>query len=297
MFVYTLIKQEIKPLTFSCACLFLLCGSAILVASERHYIIQHSLAQSCADRHSNATFCEDNDLRLILSQFISNPSKYLSNDTTLIFPSGYYSLESEFIIKDVQSFSMFAWPGSSSKAVIMCAGHNARFEFRNVSTVTLNGLEFNTLNNNEYQTFPAVIYVTHTNLTIRHSTFTGFQNYTLIQVDHGKLTIAHSKFINNTCESILTAWTTDISISHSEFSFSKGGLHTHDKTIASIDHCKFINTDSPSILYASNVSTINVTHSQFVDNTMTNSILYLDGAITLAVSVSDFINNNGSTLI
>ena len=36
---------------------------------------------------------------------------------------------------------MFAWPGSSSKVVITC-GHNARFEFRNVSTVTVSGFEF-----------------------------------------------------------------------------------------------------------------------------------------------------------
>ena len=36
---------------------------------------------------------------------------------------------------------MFAWPSFSSKAVIVC-GHNASFEFRNVNTVTVSGLEF-----------------------------------------------------------------------------------------------------------------------------------------------------------
>jgi hypothetical protein len=37
---------------------------------------------------------------------------------------------------------MFAWPGSSAKAVITC-DHKARFEFRNVSsTVSVSGLEF-----------------------------------------------------------------------------------------------------------------------------------------------------------
>ena len=35
----------------------------------------------------------------------------------------------------------YVWPGSSSKAVITCS-HDARFEFRNVSTVTVSGLEF-----------------------------------------------------------------------------------------------------------------------------------------------------------
>ena len=74
---------------------------------------------------------------LTLSQFAEN----LTNETTLIFSPGNYSLESELVVEDVHSFSMFVWPGSSSKAVITC-GHNARFEFRNVSTVTVSGLEF-----------------------------------------------------------------------------------------------------------------------------------------------------------
>ena len=43
-------------------------------------------------------------------------------------------MESELVIEDVHSFSMFVWSGSSSKAVITCGlRHNARFEFRNVS--------------------------------------------------------------------------------------------------------------------------------------------------------------------
>jgi hypothetical protein len=54
---------------------------------------------------------------------------------------GNYSLESELLVENVHSFSTYAWPGSSSKVVITC-GHNARFEFRNVSTVTVSGLAF-----------------------------------------------------------------------------------------------------------------------------------------------------------
>ena len=36
---------------------------------------------------------------------------------------------------------MFAWPDSSSKVVITFS-HNARFEFRNVSIVTVSGFKF-----------------------------------------------------------------------------------------------------------------------------------------------------------
>ena len=50
-------------------------------------------------------------------------------------------MESNLLVENIHSFFMFAWPISSSKAVITC-GHNARFEFRNVSIVTVSGLEF-----------------------------------------------------------------------------------------------------------------------------------------------------------
>ena len=49
--------------------------------------------------------------------------------------------DSKLVVKNVHSFSMFVWPGSSSKAVIT-RGHNARFEFRNISTVNVSGIEF-----------------------------------------------------------------------------------------------------------------------------------------------------------
>jgi hypothetical protein len=119
-------------------CLILLSGLATVVAS---YIIQPSQLQSCDDR-PNAE-CDGMDISdLTLSQLLNNLSYYLTNNTALIFLPGNYSLESELLVENVHSFSMYAWPGSSSKAVITC-GHNARFEFRNIeSTVTVSGLEF-----------------------------------------------------------------------------------------------------------------------------------------------------------
>jgi hypothetical protein len=78
---------------------------------------------------------------LTLSQLINNLSYYLTDNTTLIFLPGKYYLESELLVENVHSFSMYAWPGSSSKAVITCA-NRARFEFRNVNTVTVSGFKF-----------------------------------------------------------------------------------------------------------------------------------------------------------
>ncbi len=81
------------------------------------------------------------DSDLSLSQFVNNSINYLTNDTRLVILPGKYRLESNLVVEDVDSFSMFVWPISSSKAVITC-GHNTSFEFRNVSVVSLSGLEF-----------------------------------------------------------------------------------------------------------------------------------------------------------
>ena len=117
--------------------LILLCLGTT-VASEVEYIIRPSQSQSCGDR---CNVIESVDDCLTLSQFVNNSTDYLTNDTGLIFSPGNYSLESELIVENVHSFSMFAWPSFSSKVVIICS-HNARFEFRNVSNVTVSGLEF-----------------------------------------------------------------------------------------------------------------------------------------------------------
>ena len=124
-------------------CLNLLCGLTTVIACKSEctsYVIRPSQSQRCpGDRYSSAAACVDNELTL--SQFVNNSSDYLTNDTTLIFSPGNYSLETEFVVENIHSFSMFAWPASSSKIVITC-GHNARFAFRNISIVTVSGLEF-----------------------------------------------------------------------------------------------------------------------------------------------------------
>ena len=125
-------------------CLALLCLGTIIIASEVHeqYVIRPSVSSqspSCGDR----SYCNEeyDNHHLTLSQFVSNLSDYLTNDTRLIFSPGNYSLESDLIVENVHSFSVFAWLWYSSKAVIVC-DHNARFEFKNVSIVTVSGLEF-----------------------------------------------------------------------------------------------------------------------------------------------------------
>ena len=112
-----------------------------VVANEAQYnaiVIRPSQSQSYVDQCNEADYVDDD---LSLSQFVNNSINYLTNDTRLIFLPGNYSLESNLLVENIHSFSMSAWTIYSSKAVITC-GPNARFEFRNVSIVTVSGLEF-----------------------------------------------------------------------------------------------------------------------------------------------------------
>ena len=133
-------------------CLILLL-SGLTTVVPACYIIRPSQLQTC-------DYCVECDglvnSDLTLSQFVNdNLSDYLANDTTLslIYLPGKYSLESDLIVENVHSFSMYAWPGSSSKVEITC-GHKARFEFSNVSTVTISGLEFTGCFQNHVITVP-----------------------------------------------------------------------------------------------------------------------------------------------
>ena len=122
------------------SCLGIWTTDSVSVAGEvqHYYIGRPSQPQSC-DNQCSCSVCYD----ITLSQFIKNSwtCDNHCDDITLIFLGGNYNLESELIVENVHSFSMYAWPGSSTKVGITC-GHDARFKFRNVSTVTVSGLEF-----------------------------------------------------------------------------------------------------------------------------------------------------------
>ena len=112
-----------------------------VVANEAQYnaiIIRPSQSQSYVDQCNEVDYVDDD---LSLSHFVDNSINYLTNDTRLIFLPGNYSLESNLLVENIHSLSMFVWPISSSKVVITC-GPNVRFEFRNISIVTVSGLEF-----------------------------------------------------------------------------------------------------------------------------------------------------------
>ena len=81
--------------------------------------------------------CVDNCLTL--SQFVNGSTNY--DNTTLIFAPGNHSLESDLIIEDVHSFSMYTKHFSSKICRINCSP-DIKLKFRNISTVTIDGLDF-----------------------------------------------------------------------------------------------------------------------------------------------------------
>ena len=220
------------------------------------------------------------DNALTLSQFVDNSSTFFRDDTGLIFCSEDFSLESELVVKHVHSFSMFLWPGSSSKAVITC-GHNARFEFRNVGTVTVSGLEFvgcfesHVISIGQFQLENSGFFGNSTvnkqwysteykrkHCKFRQGHVQCVQKYcnSLIYVTDSNLVISHSTFTNNTgCYSVLVAWNTNVIVSYSEFFYNNGGLSIYDGTISGIYHSKFINNNGyNALLFAQNTTAVSI---------------------------------------
>ena len=101
----------------------------VLVSSKNYYIIPSQNYPCYAD------------LCLTLSQFISIFTNCSScGDTTVIFVSGQHNLESNLIVEDIDSFSMFGERFSSTPQII--CGFNAVLELRNISAVTIDGFDF-----------------------------------------------------------------------------------------------------------------------------------------------------------
>ena len=129
----------------------------------------------------------DADHHLTFPQFVSNSSDLLTNNTQLIFGPGNYNLESDVLVENIHSFSMFVESIFSSKAVIIC-DHNARFEFRNISTVTVSGFDFVGCFNNH------VLSVGH--LQLENSKFydRAIVNGTVVTIDNSTATLYRVAF-------------------------------------------------------------------------------------------------------
>ena len=300
--------------------LILMCLATTKAASEVQYIIiPSSQSQNHSDPHSSA---DSIDNHVTLSQFIYNSNNYLTNDTSLIFSPGNHSLELELVVENIDSFSMSAWPSSSSNVVITC-GPYARFIFINITTVTVSGLGFVGCLGN---------YVTSVGLLqLRNSGFFGnggrpiFSNAVLfIEESNANLdrmafisvveTQATSQDLLQKCQNTnvigIFSSQSNVTISQSLFEENNVGFGTilyneldSDITISNTifannsameycsDHCCF----SGGIVYAgeSQGSTVKIEHCRFVQNIMNQGLglAISSRGSNMEVLHSTFVNN------
>ena len=272
------------------------------------YIIQPSQIQNCDDRVE----CDCGNLTL--SQFVNNLSSYLrvTSDTTLIFLPGNHSLESELLVENVLSFSMYGWHGSSSKATITCH-HSARFEFRNVSTVTVSGLEFVGCSENrvisvdqfqlENSGFIGNGIIPGTVLSIEESmarldrvlflSQNSGLRAAIVYVINSNLTVSHSTFKSNTGpgDVLKVGNTNNMSLSCSEFVSNQNGYYGR----TSIEHTKFIN-NTGSILTASHTE-VSIRYNEFLSNDAYGWYLLAFVGVLTSIDHSKFINNTGMSVM
>ena len=161
---------------------------------------------------------------------------------------------------------MFAWPPSSSKVVITC-GHNARFEFRNVSIVTVSGLEF----------------------------VGCFENRVL---SVNRFQLENSGFFGNSQEivngSILSIDKTIANLDRVAFVSAVDVLHPDNGTLAADNLSLAIKRVNGILLKSSN---IRITQSRFEGNMVQfGALIYVESGSHVTIVHTTFVSNSASSL-
>ena len=222
-------------------------------------------------------------------------------------------MESELLVENVHSFSMYAWHGSSSKATITCH-HSARFEFRNISTVTMSGLEFIGCSENRVISVDqfqlenpgfvgnGIIHNTVAILSVEGSTAkldrvlflsqNGKNCAAIVSVINSNLTVSHSTFKSNTGSGVVlkVGNYTNMSLSCREFVSNRNGYYGRTSI-------KFIN-NTGSILTASHIE-VSISYNEFLGNDAYGRYLLkfnFNGVLT-SIDHRKFINNTACSWI
>ena len=281
---------------------YLVCLASI-VSSEIYYINNTWQLPNNADSDNHHT----------LSQFINNSSAYLTNDTRLVFASGNYSLESNLIVENVDTFSMSSETISTSRVVRIVCNHNARFVFRRVNSVTVSGFDFLGCYENHIEfvgllqlqnsNFKSTILenasstqliITGTNANIDRVTFTYVENDQIQNRSHIDTVI----FTSESAIVFTQSWFKEYNVGSGEV------LHSENGCNITIFNTTFVNIRAPDcyawpkcqtagyILYV-NESNVYIINSQFVNN-IVDILLYTVYTNTSSECVIDhcnFLNN------
>ena len=95
---------------------------------------------TCEEYYVQNDPCNENPCVTLSSLVSSIMSRRRSDNITLHFASGNHNLESDLIVQDINSFVIFAEPFSSSTRII--CDRDTKFEFRNVSSIAITGINF-----------------------------------------------------------------------------------------------------------------------------------------------------------
>ena len=297
-----------------------LCTIDIITSESDVYHLTPSPSVSCNEDCSRSYEC------LTLSQFVNNSNHYLTNDTVLIFAPGNHTIESDLYI---QSFSMFAESiRLLSKSMIICY-HGTRFEFSNVSIVTMTGFEFlecsgskvvsvgqfilkNSRFYSEIDVYSTVLTIADTIASLDRVTFTCIiaqqpQNHTtqlhittavILISDKSAVTITQSWFTRNSGRILYAKYGSVITIFNT--TFLRNYLSYQAQQILYFDSGSTVKLLSSrfehnNIIYYDNTivgaseASMTITHTLFLDNSVTRVIKVQD--CDLNITHSTFMNN------
>ena len=200
---------------------------------------------------------------LTLSQFVSNSSNYLTNNTTLIFAPGCHTMESELTVHNIHSFSMLAETTPLTETEVICYGH-AKFKFSNVSVVTMSNFKFSECTESKVQ------FVHH--FFLKKSTF------------YGRVNVSD-------CGTILTMVEAASYLDRVSFTFQffeqKSQNYTMPMILQFTDIC-------PRVILYTDASTVTINQSSFTENHW--QVLYSKRSSKISISSSIFTSNLGSIL-
>ena len=283
---------------------YLVCLASI-VSSEIYYI------NKTWQLPNNA----DSDNHLTLSQFINNSSACLTNDTRLVFASGNYSLKSNLIVENVDTFSMSSETISTSRAVRIVCNHNARFEFRKVNSVTVSGIDFLgcyeihiefvgllQLQNSNFKSTSiensssTQLIITGSNANIDRVTFTYVENDQIQNGSH----IDRVIFASESAIVFTQSWFEEYNVGSGRVLHSENGcnitiFNTTFVNIRALDCYAWPECHHAGIVVYANESNVHIINSQFVNN-IVNILLYTVNTNMSSECVIDYCNFLNNTV-
>ena len=152
---------------------------------------------------------------LMLNDFINQTRENYSQDAISIsLLPGNHSMDTDMHIASMATFVIISSTEDRSYNVIVSCKNYERFSFFNVSRIEMSNIQISgcfifsnksnlTMENCNFRASSQIsdyvqIYVIITTLRIKHCSFVGIRNGTILYGEHSNVTISHSIFKNNT---------------------------------------------------------------------------------------------------